>query len=59
MAAKTKNGHPPKECGQCGLMFEWRKKWERDWESVRFWQPNHRNTVTDKLGNRYESSVRP
>ena len=32
--AKTKNGHPPKVCGECGRPFEWRKKWERDWEHV-------------------------
>ena len=27
---------PTKLCGQCGLPFTWRKKWERDWENVRF-----------------------
>jgi hypothetical protein len=34
--AKVKNGHPPKACVRCGLDFEWRKKWERDWEQVRY-----------------------
>ena len=34
--ARTKNGHPPKLCAACGRPFEWRKKWERDWESVRY-----------------------
>ncbi|MEK9536451.1 MAG: DUF2256 domain-containing protein [Aquiluna sp.] len=33
---KTKNGHPPKVCEVCGKGFEWRKKWERDWETVRY-----------------------
>ncbi|MFZ9102189.1 MAG: DUF2256 domain-containing protein [Pontimonas sp.] len=34
--ATVKNGHPPKVCEVCGLEFEWRKKWERDWEAVRY-----------------------
>ena len=34
--ARTKNGHPPKVCAACDRPFEWRKKWERDWESVRY-----------------------
>ncbi|MGX9687315.1 DUF2256 domain-containing protein [Deinococcus wulumuqiensis] len=27
---------PSKICVRCGLPFTWRKKWERDWEQVRF-----------------------
>ncbi|MDA9917693.1 DUF2256 domain-containing protein [Pontimonas sp.] len=34
--AQTKNGFPPKTCESCGRDFEWRKKWERDWEYVRY-----------------------
>lgn len=34
--AAVKNGHPPKTCEHCGLPFEWRKKWERDWQSIRY-----------------------
>ncbi|MFM5905744.1 MAG: DUF2256 domain-containing protein [Micrococcales bacterium] len=34
--AKTKNGYPPKICQRCGLPFEWRKKWARDWENVKY-----------------------
>jgi hypothetical protein len=34
--AQTKNGHAPKICVSCGLSFEWRKKWERDWEGVKY-----------------------
>ncbi|MCE2855814.1 MAG: DUF2256 domain-containing protein [Ilumatobacteraceae bacterium] len=33
--AQIKNGHPPKTCVTCGRPFEWRKKWERDWDNVR------------------------
>ena len=27
---------PTKVCAACGLPFTWRKKWERDWENVRY-----------------------
>ncbi len=30
------NGHPDKLCARCGRPFAWRKKWERDWDSVRY-----------------------
>jgi hypothetical protein len=30
------NGHPDKTCARCGRPFSWRKKWARDWESVRY-----------------------
>jgi hypothetical protein len=32
--AQIKNGHAPRTCASCGREFEWRKKWERDWENV-------------------------
>jgi hypothetical protein len=34
--AKDKNGYPPKVCEACGLRFEWRKKWARDWDNVKY-----------------------
>lgn len=27
---------PTKTCAACGRPFAWRKKWARDWESVRY-----------------------
>lgn len=27
---------PTKPCAACGRVITWRKKWERDWESVRY-----------------------
>lgn len=30
------NGHPDKLCARCGRPFSWRRKWERDWEHVRY-----------------------
>lgn len=26
----------PKTCARCGRTIEWRKKWERNWETVRY-----------------------
>lgn len=36
MTARVKNGFPPKVCETCGRPFEWRKKWARDWDNVRY-----------------------
>lgn len=27
---------PSKICAQCGLSFSWRKKWEHDWDNVKY-----------------------
>jgi hypothetical protein len=32
--AKTKNGFEPRICVVCGLPFEWRKKWAKNWDFV-------------------------
>jgi hypothetical protein len=33
---KKKGQLPTKICPVCSRPFEWRKKWERDWESVTY-----------------------
>ncbi|MGY8892754.1 MAG: DUF2256 domain-containing protein [Burkholderiales bacterium] len=33
---QKKQDLPHKICLHCGLPFSWRKKWERDWEQVRY-----------------------
>ena len=33
---RKKSELPTKVCAACGLPFAWRKKWERDWDAVRF-----------------------
>jgi len=35
-SAKTKNGFDPKICFKCQLEFEWRKKWAKNWDQVKF-----------------------
>jgi hypothetical protein len=34
--ARVKGGQAPKVCDHCGREFEWRAKWRRDWEAVRY-----------------------
>lgn len=34
--AHRKTSLPTKTCVACGRPFAWRKKWARDWESVRY-----------------------
>ena len=31
-----KQNLPQKTCATCGKPFTWRKKWERDWEAVKY-----------------------
>lgn len=33
---RKKSDLPSKNCATCGLPFTWRKKWERDWDEVRY-----------------------
>lgn len=36
-AGKGRGSTPPdKICETCGRPFSWRKKWERDWDSVKY-----------------------
>jgi len=34
--AKDKNGFSPKTCVRCNLKFEWRKKWAKNWNEVKY-----------------------
>ncbi|MBP6580480.1 MAG: DUF2256 domain-containing protein [Sphingorhabdus sp.] len=33
---RKKSDLPTKTCLGCSLPFAWRKKWERDWDSVKY-----------------------
>ncbi|WP_424974337.1 DUF2256 domain-containing protein [Dinoroseobacter sp. S124A] len=33
---RKKTDLPSKTCAACGLPFNWRKKWARDWEAVKY-----------------------
>lgn len=36
MRGVRKEHLPEKICSACGRPFAWRKKWERDWDNVKF-----------------------
>lgn len=36
MRGVTKTNLPTKLCSTCRLPFSWRKKWAKDWDSVRY-----------------------
>jgi hypothetical protein len=36
MNGVKKQNLPEKICQHCGRPFTWRKKWARDWETIRF-----------------------
>lgn len=36
MKMRKKSELPSKTCLCCGLPFVWRKKWERDWDQVKY-----------------------
>ncbi|WP_375461784.1 DUF2256 domain-containing protein [uncultured Enterovirga sp.] len=46
---------PSKLCATCGRPFAWRRKWARDWESVRYCSDKCRETkgpsAPDKAGS--------
>jgi hypothetical protein len=43
---------PSKICLGCGLPFAWRKKWERDWENVKFCSERCRRAPQKLQGGR-------
>ncbi|MFC3460859.1 MULTISPECIES: DUF2256 domain-containing protein [Massilia] len=36
MRQRKKSELPSKICAHCARPFTWRKKWERDWEQVKY-----------------------
>lgn len=46
-----------KTCASCGRRIEWRKKWERDWESVRYCSTACRRHGVDDTDRRLEASI--
>jgi hypothetical protein len=46
MKMRKKSDLPTKVCAHCALPFSWRKKWERDWEQVRYCSERCRRTAS-------------
>ncbi|WP_438960753.1 DUF2256 domain-containing protein [Nereida sp.] len=45
---RKKSDLPSKSCAQCGLPFNWRKKWEKVWDEVRFCSDRCRRDAKSK-----------
>ncbi|GAA1479121.1 hypothetical protein GCM10009623_35670 [Nocardioides aestuarii] len=50
---------PPesKTCASCGRTIEWRKKWERDWDSVRYCSTACRKRGVSGTDRRLEEAI--
>jgi hypothetical protein len=46
-----KENLPQKNCLQCNRPFTWRKKWERDWENVKYCSDKCRTLSKNNLKN--------
>ena len=46
-----------KTCASCGRTIEWRKKWERDWESVRYCSASCRKRGVSDVDQRLEAVI--
>ncbi|MCE2809961.1 MAG: DUF2256 domain-containing protein [Planctomycetaceae bacterium] len=49
---------PQKKCEACGKLFAWRKKWERDWDQVRYCSERCRRNKS-KLSNAPNNPHKP
>lgn len=47
----------PKSCACCGRTIEWRKKWERDWENVRYCSDACRKRKVDDADTALEEAI--
>jgi len=44
----AKSNLPQKDCAQCSRPFTWRKKWERDWDQVKYCSDRCRSEAKTK-----------
>lgn len=48
---------PSKTCARCGRTIEWRKKWEREWDNVRFCSKACRSTKPTAVDHELETVI--
>ncbi len=48
---------PPKTCAACGRRIEWRKKWERDWDEVRYCSKSCRRQGVSTVDTALEKAI--
>ena len=51
------NNPDPKPCAVCGRLIEWRKKWERDWDSVKYCSKACRARKTSSADEAMERTI--
>lgn len=49
---------PTKPCAVCGRTITWRRKWARDWESVRYCSQGCRRARRDPTATALEAAIR-
>ena len=49
---------PTKSCASCGRTIEWRKKWARSWDDVRYCSDACRRRKVNDVDTRLEASIR-
>lgn len=47
----------PKTCASCGRTIDWRKKWERSWDSVRYCSDGCRRRKVTDVDRALEQSI--
>ncbi len=47
----------PKTCAKCGRSFDWRKKWARDWDNVRYCSDACRKTKLNETDEALEQAI--
>ncbi len=47
----------PKTCVACGRTITWRKKWERDWDAVKYCSKSCRRAKPNETDERLESAI--
>ncbi len=50
-------GREPKSCAACGRTIEWRKKWERTWDEVRYCSAACRRRGVRPVDRELESAI--
>ena len=53
----SRTDRPAKSCAACGRRIEWRRKWERDWDQVRYCSAACRRHGVDDTDRRLERTI--
>lgn len=56
-ARTTEKSNLTKVCACCGRTVEWRKKWERDWDQVRYCSDRCRSRKVRPIDEQLEASI--